>query len=280
MNITDRPQPYPTFLCIGMQKAGTQWLYEQLGSESSIWMPPIKELCYFSRNFAKHTRRGRLLVTNEERQKDSRLDPAAIEFYERVTSFGPNGAKSDAEYVQLFEPAIGRISGDISPVYSGLSSSAIRDIKRRFPHLKIVLLVRHPVARVLSAVSMHVRKKRFPPDVGQNLQAMHRIVRTASYADRSYPSLVWRRWQRVFGSDARFWLLDDVIADPNRVRTEIAQFLGVPSPVFSVDESQNTKATKAKVEFSDDVKTYLAKKFRWEIARSRREFGGATKAWT
>src|SRR3954454_22181194 len=39
----------PDFLCIGAQKAGTGWLYEQLRSHPDFWMPPMKELHYFDR---------------------------------------------------------------------------------------------------------------------------------------------------------------------------------------------------------------------------------------
>ncbi len=37
----------PDFLCVGAQKAGTTWLYQQLDSHPDFWMPPIKELHYF-----------------------------------------------------------------------------------------------------------------------------------------------------------------------------------------------------------------------------------------
>src|SRR5689334_15761196 len=39
----------PDFLCVGAQKAGTGWLYEQLRSHPDFWMPPVKELHYFDR---------------------------------------------------------------------------------------------------------------------------------------------------------------------------------------------------------------------------------------
>ena len=39
----------PDFLCIGAQKAGTGWLYEQLRHHPDFWMPPMKELHYFDR---------------------------------------------------------------------------------------------------------------------------------------------------------------------------------------------------------------------------------------
>src|SRR5437762_2155968 len=38
----------PDFLCIGAQKAGTTWLYQQLESHPDFWMPPFKELHYLN----------------------------------------------------------------------------------------------------------------------------------------------------------------------------------------------------------------------------------------
>ena len=37
----------PDFLCVGAQKAGTSWLYQQLEPHPDFWMPPVKELHYF-----------------------------------------------------------------------------------------------------------------------------------------------------------------------------------------------------------------------------------------
>lgn len=45
----------PDFLCVGLQKAGTAWLYDQLDSHPDFWMPPLKELHYFDKK-SKATR--------------------------------------------------------------------------------------------------------------------------------------------------------------------------------------------------------------------------------
>ena len=37
----------PTFICIGAQKAGTTWLYENLSRHPDVVMPPMKEIHYF-----------------------------------------------------------------------------------------------------------------------------------------------------------------------------------------------------------------------------------------
>src|SRR5687768_12439013 len=41
----------PDVIGIGMQKAGTGWLYDQLQLHPECWMPPVKELHYFDRPF-------------------------------------------------------------------------------------------------------------------------------------------------------------------------------------------------------------------------------------
>ncbi len=40
----------PDFLCVGAQKAGTSWLYQQLEPHPDFWMPPVKELHYFDQS--------------------------------------------------------------------------------------------------------------------------------------------------------------------------------------------------------------------------------------
>src|ERR1700754_3667019 len=46
---SDRTKPGPGFICVGAQKAGTGWLYEQLRNHPDFWLPPMKELHYFDR---------------------------------------------------------------------------------------------------------------------------------------------------------------------------------------------------------------------------------------
>jgi hypothetical protein len=43
----------PDFICVGLQKAGTRWLYQQLRGHRDFWMPPIKELNFLNGNFEK-----------------------------------------------------------------------------------------------------------------------------------------------------------------------------------------------------------------------------------
>ena len=46
MNLTVKPKA-PGFIGIGMERAGTSWLFTQLASHPDIWVPPLKEIHYF-----------------------------------------------------------------------------------------------------------------------------------------------------------------------------------------------------------------------------------------
>src|SRR6185295_12624998 len=85
----------PDFLCIGAQKAGTGWLYEQLRSHPGFWMPPMKELHYFDRRGSASgggTRRSLPLARKEgeriaiarERARDDR-DQQFLDRFERLS---------------------------------------------------------------------------------------------------------------------------------------------------------------------------------------------------
>jgi hypothetical protein len=45
-NGSDAHSARPDFLCVGVHKGGTTWLYQQLDSHPDFWMPPLKELHY------------------------------------------------------------------------------------------------------------------------------------------------------------------------------------------------------------------------------------------
>jgi hypothetical protein len=86
----------PDFFCVGLQKGGTQWLYDQLQHHPDFWMPPIKELHYFDRAFPgrrivpvaeKFLTRPERVLNRREKRGDRDIDDRDREFYERVSAF-------------------------------------------------------------------------------------------------------------------------------------------------------------------------------------------------
>src|ERR1700755_1134451 len=99
----------PDFLCVGVHKGGTTWLYQQLDSHPDFWMPPFKELHYFDQL-------SRVQRPPSPRCKDERDD----RLQESIKSLSAKPHLDLEHYARLFEPKGSLLSGDISPNYSTL----------------------------------------------------------------------------------------------------------------------------------------------------------------
>ena len=128
MNTADGPD----FICLGMPKAGTGWLYDQLAVHPDFWMPPVKELSYLHRerpalNFAKENpelgaKHKKPVTVRRRRGTDERLvsrvalDARDIAFLNRAREKLGEPRQLDF-YASLFRFKGNLLSGDITPQY-------------------------------------------------------------------------------------------------------------------------------------------------------------------
>lgn len=101
----------PDFICIGVQRAGTTWLYECLKEHPEVFVPETKELHFFNDNYEK-----------------------GIEFYS-----------------QYFEEAdsVNQVIGELTPNYYH-DIQALQRISQKLPNVKVILILREPIARAYS----------------------------------------------------------------------------------------------------------------------------------
>lgn len=161
---TGARQARPDFLCIGAQKAGTTWLSTNLRSHPSIWMPPVKEVAYFSTlyipGWAKADRDHRAFQVAQARQywTDGGGARARPELRQRVLAALDALAREpmdDAAYATLFAGCgVDQVCGEVSPQYCVLPREGIRHALAFNPNLKVVVLLREPVARAMSHLAM------------------------------------------------------------------------------------------------------------------------------
>lgn len=115
----------PTFLGIGVNKAGTTWLHELLASHPRIWMPSRrKEVHFFTRHYAK-----------------------GLNWYKR---FFPN-ATEEQHYEAL---------GEYTPAYLYDDRCLARITEVSFIQ-QFILSLRNPVDRAYSAYGHHVRNHNY-----------------------------------------------------------------------------------------------------------------------
>jgi sulfotransferase family protein len=261
----------PDFLCVGLHKGGTTWLYQQLDSHPDFWMPPLKELHYFDQL-------SRVQRSSSPRCRDER----DLRFLESINSLSAKPCIDFENYARLFEPKGPLLSGDISPNYSTLSNKVIRRIVRYFPKLKVIVLARDPVERVWSHLSMEVRYHQIEAFDVTDIDEVNRNLLRRGMLLRSYPSAVVARWKRYVHSDRfRIYFFDDLQRNPTELRRTILDFLGA-DPDKSGSRGapdDNSWAGMEKLPLTERVRSHLAQFFKKELKTCAARLGGPARNW-
>jgi len=261
----------PDFLCVGAQKAGTTWLYQQLDSHPDFWMPPLKELHYFDQL-------SRVQRASSPRCRDER----DLRFLESMKSLSAEPYMDLENYARLFEPKALLLSGDISPGYSTLSNEVIRQVVGYLPNLKVIFLARDPVERVWSHLSMEVRYRQIEPFDVTDIDEVNRNLLRRGMLVRSYPSAVVARWKRYVRPDLfRTYFFDDLERKPTELRRSILHFLGADpdKPSGRLTADYNSWAGMEKLVFTDSVRSHLAQFFKKELKTCAARLGGPARDW-
>src|SRR4051812_1692656 len=270
-NASNAGSARPDFLCVGVHKGGTTWLYQQLDSHPDFWMPPLKELHYFDQ------------LSRVQRPSSSRCrDERDRRFLESMNSLSAKPYIDFEHYAQLFEPKGPLLSGDISPNYSTLSNKIIRQIVGYFPKLKVLFLARDPVERVWSHLSMEVHYHQIESFDVTDIHEVNRNLLRRGLLLRSYPSAVVARWKRYVHPDRfRIYFFDDLQTNPTELLRSILDFLGADpdKPARRMPAEYNSWATMEKLPLTEKVRSHLAQFFKKELKTCAARLGGAARNW-
>ena len=129
--------PAPTFLCIGAQKCGTTWLARAVRQHPQVSPGKKKELHFFNHRDAYA--RG-------------------VEWYEAQFRSSPR-TRATGE----FTPNYWWTEGTEVPFHYLGSADRVADA---YPDLQLIVCLRDPVARAVSAYFHHMNAGRYPPSVG------------------------------------------------------------------------------------------------------------------
>jgi sulfotransferase family protein len=175
----------PDFIGIGAQRSGTSWLYACLYEHPQICMPR-KEIHFFSRD--RNWSRG-------------------FEWYESVFAECPSST----------------IAGEFSTSYLTHAEAAAR-IRQRYPDVRLIVSLRHPVDRAYSNYLNDIVAGVVPAETGfrEALRSHPEYVEAGRYARylRAYLELFAR--DHLLAS-----IFDDARRDPLAAVQETYRFLGV-----------------------------------------------------
>ena len=233
------------FMCIGAQKAGTTWLYEVLRQHDDIGLPPIKELHYFD-NMVEQRNSQRLGALSRVSQRyfeavaQRGLDPfsptahalpAARRFYDLVDFFS---IRTDEDYL-IYLRRFGRNKsafGEVTPSYALLPEEGFDRIRQLIPDVRIIYIMRDPVARTWSQIKMDAsRTGKLAAQIAQK-----RLRKPREWPDRSDYKTTIERLQRSGLAHYRFFLFEEAFRQPRQFVEQVLGFLDV-RPVFGVKMS-------------------------------------------
>ncbi|HEX3653925.1 MAG TPA: sulfotransferase [Rhizomicrobium sp.] len=280
----------PDFLCVGMHKGGTRWLFDQLQHHADFWMPPLKELHYLERGDKKGKNALQALEfalgQSQRRKKQSNTsrewDDRDIAFLREMAS-GHKKPLDLCAYGQMFRHKGALISGDITPHYCDLEEDIVRLLRQEFPDLRIVLLVRDPIKRAWSHISQASRHGGFDEAVLNSPRAFAKLLREdKSLGKLSFPSRAAQRWGKHFANrQFRYFFMEDIASRAAEVRREILEYLGADpaKPSGDLPPDHNPKSKFRKLEMSDAIRSELVSYFADELRACASTFGGHATAW-
>jgi hypothetical protein len=134
----------PDFFIVGAAKAGTTALYDFLSQHPGIYMSPVKEPHFFSRDIDLSLLRKKVKQRIEAEDMDAYFRSGMNRIIHRAY------IREQSVYLRLFENAgSDKKAGEASPSYL-YSKVAAREIREFNPEARIIILLRQPAKRAYS----------------------------------------------------------------------------------------------------------------------------------
>lgn len=231
----------PSFICIGAQKAGTTWLDKQLRAHPQVWMPPMKEVHYFDYVHNQDFRRWITwhLRTTLRRELIKVTDSSKAIDWNKVSylsSIMTHEKKfTDSWYKSIFAGAPeGAVAGEITPEYCTIGAEGIRHMKELCGDVKIIYIIREPVARAWSQLKMNMvrngdyHKAVTKKNAIKDMSYFYKNLEHPSIKNRgNYKSYI-PEWDRYF-DNVKYIPFKRIKKEPELVLHEVSELVGLDS---------------------------------------------------
>jgi hypothetical protein len=225
-------------MCVGATKAGTTWLHDQLSAHPDCYLRTIKEYHYFSTQEPAHW---------DKMIADTKGEIAALEGEAAPTAYQARRLDDLRSFLPVILPRVvdpagfgaylraapagTKLIGDFTPAYSIMQGKFLQPIKAMGGALKVVYLMRDPLARLWRHIRMSAA--RIAPNAfdstcldllartvaGQEDGGIRGMVRRGDYA-ANLPKL-----QRIFGESLMVMFTEDLLTKAGFDR--LLAFLGL-----------------------------------------------------
>ena len=238
---------HPNFIIIGAQKSGTTSLYNYLIQHPLISSATKKEIHYFNNR--------------------------------------ANFKKGSSWYSSHFpDVSFPHITGEATPMLSA-PGGVPQKIKELYPNIKLIAILRDPVARAFSNYKMCVLKNLENEDFETALSLENKRERLArekprllSYSLRGKYAQALKQWLKHFPKEQILVLIfEEFFANPQKSLNEVFKFLGLPEhtlktyrqyhrsklPNLKIKSNTEKKLKEFYRPYNQELETLLGRKLPW-----------------
>lgn len=223
----------PHFMIIGAQKSGTTWLVDMLRDHSGVFIPR-DEIHYYNTNYAK-----------------------GIKWYR-----------------SHFEPAAAQLIGEKTPDYLGgeipdsPNESIAERIKQDAPNSKLIVVLRSPVDRAISAYNHYVRTQKISPLQNPSSYFLNKKFERDSLGIVHYGNYDkhLKEYQERFEASSLLVLYyEDMMQAKQQTMEKVCAFLGIPAINFPNLEKRSNAFKKSKLGLTINYYMPFLKRVGWQF---------------
>lgn len=262
----------PDFVCIGAQKAGTTWLYENLIKHPDVWMPPIKEIHYFNRVCLNESLLGEWSTPHPHGIKRYAMAIKGFDYQmlRWLFRYYELGMEKDW-YLSLFDEQYshGRTRGDITPAYSTLDERGVRYASQVLDkNLPVLFIMRNPVYRGWSAAKMLLRYKNKSADEVSEEELLRLLDAPHIRLSGRYSETI-ALWKKYF-NNVHILSFDELCTSPELLLSKISRLLQIDDVWDKSTINRRVWSDKAKLAMPEQVFDVLVKYYSSEIDSLRK----------
>lgn len=238
----------PDFLGIGAARCGTTWLHHNLAAHPEVCMPETKEQRFWNSNLARGI----------------------------------------GSYARSFDCAAGEKIGEITPTYGVMEPWRIRLMARVVPDARLIYLIRNPIERAWSHVSLSAHNRGLAVEELPRDQVMKLL--TSKVFDRN--AAYWETYEvyaETFSPEQIFFgFYDDIVTRPQGLLADVFRHLDVSAEVdwasfptqqrFHSYKGGDIKTTNPTV-VPTDIRRFLSERYSDDMRRTADTFGGLAVEW-
>lgn len=279
------------FIGIGVNKAGTTWLYYCLRQLPDFSLPPVKELCYFDRSSEYPSPNNLEISSLKKRLRNVKwtigalmtiakpvvkLNFKLVKWYYKFYFSNYN----DDWYLSLFSSFKG-YTGSITPSYSILKEEDILRMYKIAPEAKLILILRNPIDR---AWSQYRFDSQFIKNYDIRKVTISKIIKFMNSDHQNlrcdYINTI-KNYSNIFPKNQILICFYDAIKDnPLQLLKEVVKFIGGnPENVEKYCDVMQKVSVSRKIDMPIEVYTFLKEKYYSEIKQLAEEYGGYCNKW-